>query len=170
MKKSFLMNALFFNTFKRNAKAFTVLELIVSMILSTIVVLIAVLAFELINLQFCNYKKTNDKMMSFLELESLLSHDFQFSKKVEWYDNNSIKFIMPDNKPFSYQLFDTCVVRTNESASDTFCLKINKIEKSFLDPGKSNLILSLKLETSVLNENYSLFFEKLYAADFLILK
>jgi hypothetical protein len=146
-------------------KAFTILELVISMLLSLIVVLIAILAFEMISKQFMSYKKNNETIRNFYVLEGLLTNDFEFSKKIEWKDNNKMECYMPDNKMFSYQLNDTLIIRYAENSTDTFFVKLNKIDKVFLVNENSKIINELKLQTHLLNEDYLLSFKKNYAAD-----
>jgi len=133
-------------------KAFTVIELTVVMILSSIVISIAYLSFDILQKQYRNYRESNDKIAMISKLHRLLHTDF----------NNSEIIIKTDagiltnygTKQINYEFDFGFILRKDGEITDTFFVKIKEPEMLSLKHSQSNseIIEELKFEIKINNK------------------
>jgi prepilin-type N-terminal cleavage/methylation domain-containing protein len=115
----------------RKLKAFTLVELLVAMVLSTIVIALAYSVYTQTNASFQNaltqYGKTND----LLQLQRMMNRDFN-NACLATYENGTLKVERSDHSQVDYQLDSNKLIRSDKSVMDTFILNINEIVVDYL--------------------------------------
>ena len=153
----------------RKIRAFTIIELVVVMILSSIIIGIIYSAYQIVNSQYGNYIKANKQITSEAVLTMLLNKDFaaaHFIKK----EGERIFFFDIENKVKSYHFGDDFIVRNSNAVVDTFFIRALNIETLFLNQSPhfyNGLIDELYFESATFGERIFRF-KKLYAADVLM--
>lgn len=110
---------------KKKLQAFTITELMVVMLISTITITAAFSAYSIIDKQFRAYGKDNEKALNLSTIKGLLSDDFLLAKEVQG-NKNGIRFQM-DNDSIIYAIHGNYIVRKNSilnTRNDTFAIKI----------------------------------------------
>ena len=130
MKKLFLnenklypMNKLF----RHKAKAFTIVELIVTMVLASIIVGMAYGFFTLFQKHIHSVTENENTMLEKLRFHQVLENDFLQAQTV------NLDLDLELNSPgqhISYQFYDDYTIRLSRSFSDTFRVVIDLVELS----------------------------------------
>lgn len=145
------------------------MELLVTMIISSIVLSIASLAYEIIYKQYYTYRKSNDKIIESLTLKTILNNDFILSEKII---KSSKGFIVMDKtgKNVNYILSSGNIIREVSQVMDTFFLSVQhpqfKFQRQQQDENKC--IDEFYFESTVLNEKEQFHFFKLYGSNIIM--
>jgi Tfp pilus assembly protein PilW len=111
--------------------SFTIVEVIVAMVLSTIVVAIAYRVYNYATISFLESQKTYDRMNALITIQSIMNHDFQMANGVTFNDS-IITISKSKNQIISYQLTSACIVRNNYSSNDTFKVALTDLHIKYL--------------------------------------
>ena len=155
----------------RKIKAFTILELVVVMILTSIIVGIVYSAYEVVGKQYNSYKKTNTQNRKVALLNMLLNKDFSTSYFIK-YGEDKLLFYDQENKMTSYDFgVEQGITRNSNAVTDTFFIPPLNVEMKFLNQMqqvRNNLVDELYFESIIFGQQQSFHFKKQYAADVLI--
>ena len=154
----------------RKIKAFTILELVVVMILTSIIVGIVYSAYEVVGNQYNSYRKINTQNKQVALLNMLLNKDFTTSHFIKC-GEDKLLFYDKENKITSYDFGEQDITRNNNAFTDTFFIPSLNVEMKFLNQMQqvqNNLVDELYFESLIFNQQQAFHFKKQYAADVLI--
>lgn len=137
-------------------KAFTILEVTISMAISAIVIMITYTAYQIISKGYINFNDKNDGLAMLITLDNLLKQDFIQADAVLLSSNGFI--FKKDSSKVIYELGDSLIVRKS-TINDSFPVKIIKRAVSF--NGLPVQIDHLKINEEHLNEIENYKFDQL---------
>ena len=160
----------------KKVKAFTLVELLVSMLISSIVISMAYVSYDIVYKQFSNYKNINKKINEVILIDMLLKNDFFQAKEI--YCKTSDKLIFKDkqNHENTYLFTPGYIIRKSNEVNDTLFIGASKIlfkfqnEELFSDNASltNKLMDEFCFESFVLGEIEQFHYKKEYAADVLM--
>jgi len=150
-------------------KAFTVIELTVVMILSSIVISITYLSFDILQKQYRDYRESNDKIAMISKLNSLLHTDFNNSEIIIKTDAGILTNYR--TKQINYEFDFGFILRKEGEITDTFFVKVDELNTHYLKQGQlesERIIDELTFETKINNKMRVFHYRKIYGADILM--
>lgn len=154
---------------KQKLKAFTLMELLIGMIVSSIVIAIGYSTYAIIYKQFSSYKLVKNQVVECMQLNTVLQNDIQGAEFV-FFNEDQLKLDSGD-KMISYHFMDSLIVRDANEQADTFKLRNTDLIPSYAANGGGigeGLINGLILDITI-NENIEHFtFMKIYDAETLM--
>lgn len=150
-------------------KAFTLMELLVGMVISSIVIAFGYSTYAIIYKQYLSYKSVKTTVVETMQLHTTMSNDFNNAECIT-FGENKLKLSGPD-KLLMYNFIDSLVIRSEKEMSDTFQLAANDIQTtSVFNHGINNdtLINSLQFNISVFDNKEHFTFTKKYSAHILM--
>lgn len=126
----------------KKVKAFTLSELLVVMIISTIVIGIAFLVLTMIQKQTIKIKANVSKKQTVEKLDKLLWKDFNEAKIIEVINSNSI-IVTKEKDTINYYIHDDLIIRDKDSfpilnKENEFFLDGDNLKKGKIDAMKLN--------------------------------
>jgi len=97
----------------QNLKAFTLVELVVVMILSSVIATIAFFSIQNVQSQYSNFEQQTDTVLEISHFQTVLASDFEQSKLVHC-EENSLHLIY-ENYKIQYQFAPSWVTRSVEN-------------------------------------------------------
>lgn len=151
---------------KDRIKAYTIMELLVGMALSSIVISSAFYSYLTINNEFNRFRSAKSTILELSELNEQLDREFDFSEKI-LFSNGLLTFNFVDRKTIKYEFIDTFIIREMDGIKDTFELKFLDVklefEGQFNDKNAvSSLVKSLDVKVQLFNSESHLLFNKVY--------
>lgn len=151
-------------------KAFTLMELLVAMLISSIVISISYISYDIIYKQYFSYKENNQSITQTALINSLINRDIF---EAEFMQANDKEIVLTyRNKSALYYIFDTpYLIRKTETSKDTFELDIENIHFKFQGEErqmKYSLIDEFYFEAPFLEKKEYFRYKKLYGADVLM--
>jgi prepilin-type N-terminal cleavage/methylation domain-containing protein len=125
-------------------KAFSMLELMVSILISGIIISAAYSVFIFSNKQFFKFTAIKTNIRDYFELSSTLKRDFEMAKKVIKKSDEQVEMQLTD-KNINYQFGANYITRSTDLHTDTFMFPTADIELNTLANNNENLIDYLKL-------------------------
>jgi len=111
-------------------KAITIIDIVVTLAISSFIVMIAMLVYLIVTSQFADYKRLNDELKDVYHLTFVLNKDFLESPAVNY--NSENKTITLDSaKSHKYIIGQENIVRIMDEEVDTFRIKCENIECNF---------------------------------------
>jgi prepilin-type N-terminal cleavage/methylation domain-containing protein len=149
-------------------QAFTLIELLIAMIITSIAITIAVSAYVMISGQFYQHKKISDQLMSAAMLQNLIEQDF-FDARTIRYTYPGKLFFSKDGSSNVYSFEEDKIIREMQGGlTDTFFF-IPDSTMMYLDKNiqaeDNGLIDELYFSSEILGERESFHFYKEYAAE-----
>ncbi len=154
----------------KKLKAFTLLELVFTMVLMSIVAGMGYEALHYTRVQFHNFKSKGEQVLSANVLYSQLSHDIDRATEVSP-NNSSILLSGIWDQPVQYVFDEEYVIRSIEDKEDTFFVGTEDVQFRFDGTQQflSNQLIDDIRFTGYLNDQPLAFhFHKDYAADLLM--
>lgn len=146
-------------------KAFTIIELTVVMLLSSIVISMAYFAFDILTKRYLHYKKESEIRYEMTNIQSLLSHAFFVSDSVKVSTNTLHVYTRFAN--IDYELLPDYIIKRDRNTIDTFHFPVVKAAYLFdnkqVDEG---IIDQLHIEMEFNGKNIPAIFSKKYSADY----
>ena len=158
---------------KKKIKAFTILELVVTMLITSIIIGVVYTSYFILNKTYTTYQAKNEKIDSIVQLNNLLKSDFAGSAKVLKSPTGIICFLQ--NKTVIYTITPDYIVRAS-SVSDTFKIASSNIATLFENKpvittdNPQSYIDELDVTFKVLNEIIQYHYFKIYSSEELINK
>lgn len=150
--------------------AFTIIELMVTMLISSIAIGIMYTGYDIVSKQYVTYKKNNEIIAETLYLNALMNNDFGNARDVK---RNEDGFELVDyaNRLTIYELSEEFIVREVSFSIDTFHIPVQHIAFSMLGNevlNESTLIDEVSFDITVNKETHSFHYKKQYDAAFLM--
>jgi type II secretory pathway pseudopilin PulG len=144
--------------------AFTVIELIVGMIISSIVLGIAFYTLVIFNTKIRNYDQKSNNINEFLFFKNVMYRDWDHALLIKKSMNGIFMYGKDQNKPELEYLFDSGrIVRRSNYSKDTFKL-CNTLSSLVQCSDELKLIKLLQCEINLNNQNIQFTIQKDYAA------
>lgn len=105
-------------------KAFTIIEIIVTLAISTFIVMVAMMVYLVVNKQFSEYKRLNDELQKIYEVNFLLQKDIQESKSFEFNPVDSTLTFTGLNEQVHLKISEDLLIRQQTNNIDTFNLQL----------------------------------------------
>jgi type II secretory pathway pseudopilin PulG len=148
---------------KSKLAAFTIIELIVVMLLTTVIATLSYLAINNTQQQYQSYEKSNDVGLEIAALNTLLKNDFHKAKDIQLI-NGAIVFQMTDYRVV-YQFEEKKVKRTNQTKTDTLDVIVLDKQITFKnEPIQKGRIDQLQLECKYFEDKTTLMYTKSYSS------
>lgn len=147
-------------------KAFTLLELLIGMIISSLVIAFGYGSYELIYKQFLNYKNVKVQLIQAEQLRSTWTTDMQKAKMVS-FNENKLNLSQEDDI-LEYTFLDSMIIRKDKEVSDTFFVAVQNIKCDFLFPEERMFVSKFAFTTTILQSNEPFCMEKNYSAEALM--
>src|SRR5581483_1792932 len=117
-------------------RGFTLIELVVTMLISSLVVLIAFSSYEIVSHQFLDYRKKSGQVAQAELLNMLLEKDFTNSKNVMITPDSNLQFTYSNAPDVKYNFTRNTIIRVVPNIiADTFKFSLCRITRRF--EGKS---------------------------------
>lgn len=148
----------------KQIKAFTILELIIALLLSSIILAISYYTYFLLNNQLVTQQKKNGIINEFQLFENVFQNDFSNAAFIkDTMKTNSLIFFKTDNEFIKYEFNENNIVRSFDSNNDTFRLK-GKIDKLYLKDDSLPVINKILFIGLLEKEKITTIFTKYYSA------
>jgi competence protein ComGF len=146
-------------------KAFTLMEIIVSMVLTGIITAASLSLY----LNYSNLvRKKNNQMhcsKENLQFYQIFKHEFDQALVIKKF-KEQVTFVLPDKAIVSYEFDPDFIVRSKKEQLDTFFIKAEDFE-ALQDKSTSNCIV-IKMTLQSCGESYPVFLNKTYSNDILM--
>jgi hypothetical protein len=146
--------------------AFTLMELLIGMIVSSLVIAFAYMAYGVLGKQFAQYRVMKAQVMNELRLTSLLDADF-FKAENVMMENSALSFELPDSSSINYFFGDSIICRAQGEVKDTFRFAVKDlVGRSALDDERGvDCIGEIKFSVALPGKNTEFAFFKEYSAE-----
>jgi hypothetical protein len=152
-------------------QAFTLMEVLISMVLSSLLIFLIFSGYTFFNTQFFNYRGKIAGTTEQLTYVSVIENDVYNAAKVIYKDENNFSCIRLNKPGINYFIYDEFTVRDNSIKPDTFYVKSDEIIFKFNNTKQSfedSLIDEISFKVTVLNNKQQINIRKKYGADVLI--
>lgn len=153
----------------KQISAFTLLELLIGMILSSIVIGFCYTGYSIIHKQYLNYNVIKRQNTAAIQLNSILNADFINAESVIY---NTDKLILNSDKiQLQYGFQENYILRENNGVTDTFMFSPFNIIPEFLKESTSlplAIINEFSFDAIILGELEHFHFIKEYSAETMI--
>lgn len=152
-------------------KAFSIVEVMVSMVITAIIVGLIFGIFTIVSEQILAFKKENEQTSDFNRLSYSLSKAVFDSEKMITRENG-VYFQTYDGDTISYQKEETYLIRKASTFTDTFKIQLNEIRiDSVFNSKKSKVFQKLELQLFINESNIPLrFYKPIYANQLILWK
>lgn len=147
--------------------AFTLMELLIGMIISSIVISFGYMAYNLIYDGFLNFKKVKATMMETNQLNTTFGNDVRNAEIISSNENKLILF-NKNEQELRYEFLPDYVLRTHGELTDTFKVATHNIQQHFLFPENNMFLQQFSFDATVLNEPESFQYSKSYSSETLM--
>ncbi len=155
-------------TAMKKLRAFTLMELLVGMIISSIVISFGYAAYTLIYKQFISYRHTKEKVMELAQFDQVLSNDL-LRAEVVYFHENALQFFQKNAiRTLQYNFYDDLILRKENELTDTFKISQAQLKMHFLLPDKQLFLDQLSFDTDVFGEKEHFTFDKTYSSETLM--
>jgi len=146
--------------------AFTLLELLIGMIISSIIITIGYSSYSIINKQFSSYKLYRTELVEIANLNSEIEKEFSDSEFV-LRNQNQLTFKHKDSREVKFEFNEHFILRNEMQAIDTFWVNNKNYTFGFLDNSEI-FVSTFSFNSNLIGEDVFLNFEKKYSSDILI--
>lgn len=150
---------------KKKVRAFTLIEVTISMLIAAIVIVTTYTAYQIISQNYLNYVKKQNLIASFTIMDKLLRDDFLKANPIVKTDSG-LEFHM-DNGKVQYQFNDSLIIRNQYNLRlDTFNIVLHTINFTFEneESGVGRRIDLLSYLVTLDNETIPMSYRKMYSA------
>ena len=151
---------------KQKVRAFTIMEVTVTMLIAAIVIMIVYTAYRIIGRSYADYDRKNKLISELVLADKILKKDFNQALDIVQ-TLHGILILMPEGQ-VDYAFDENYIIRSqNELRIDTFKLRDNKVLLAYKnretrdDQSIDNLLISCKFDNQDINLNY----HKTYSAE-----
>ncbi|HEX8514820.1 MAG TPA: hypothetical protein VF868_01385 [Bacteroidia bacterium] len=152
--------------------AFTLLELTIGMMISSVIIGACYSGYIIVYKQFNSYRSVKQHMSEAVQFRNNLQNEFFMSANVSFKDHTLV-FHLKDSDMLQYEFLDTLVLRKTASVVDTFNIATASIKSGFVfnnDSIPMEFINFISFDAVILKETQHLSFAKEYSAESLINK
>lgn len=148
--------------------AFTLMELLIGMIISSIVISFGYMAYTLIYEQFLNFKKVKGTIMETTQLNTTFSRDIRHAEIISAEEENKLILLNKNEPELHYEFYPDFILRTRAELTDTFKVAATNIQQQFLFPENKMFLQQVSFDAAVMNEPESFHFTKSYSSETLM--
>ena len=129
-------------------KAYTVIELIIVLLVSSLLILSLWLAYGFVYKRFNDFKHTQEGYESLMAFDNLLRKDFNNSVKITSAHGKSLDMLMKDGLRINYIFEENVIIRSANNQGEYFYFNVTQkvFDYLYLDYGMTSNISSFKLE------------------------
>lgn len=152
--------------YRRMLRAFTMIELLITMTLTAILVVFAYMGYNQIQKLFVDYSVQSKFISDYNQLNKALFLIANQSKTIEKTSEHSLNFIT-DSNSIELETTEKNILLKFKSHTDTFALESKNLEFDFLKTGNgsaSNLIQNFNCEVIFKSQKFRVSFHKEYDA------
>ncbi|MFT7900094.1 MULTISPECIES: type II secretion system protein J [Flavobacteriaceae] len=148
-------------------KSYTIIELLVSMLIISVVVLVSYAFFSSLTNQLNVFTETEEKLLEYAYFKNLLKREVFESKEINiGKESVSIQY---NDREVKYVVKKKVVYRICNSNVDTFFIDVKRISPILSSDSKyNNTVKGVLVDVSLLGGSTKLFLSKRYGADILI--
>jgi prepilin-type N-terminal cleavage/methylation domain-containing protein len=151
----------------KKLSAFTLMELLIGMIISSIVITFGYLAYQLITKQYLSYKTIKQVLVDASQFHTTFTNDLQNAEIAN--ASESKIFLFYKNTPaLEYEFAEKYIIRKREDLTDTFKIVSTHIKQECLFPEEKSFLQHFSFEVNLLNELEVFNFEKIYSSETLM--
>lgn len=149
---------------KGNIRAFSITEVLVSLVVSAIIVGITFVLFEILSERMYDFRDQNIYISDLNRFTYSINKDMFDSDKLSG-NNETLIFTMYSGGRIEYRRQQDYVVRSKEEFIDTFRLSVGRLTMDTITNGDKNVIYQrLKIDVRGGESDYNLrFFKKVYS-------
>jgi len=151
----------------KKIRAFTLMELLVGMIISSLVIAFGYGTYSLIYKQYLSYKTVKMEIVNIAQLNSVLNHDFATAEMIS-FNEHKLNIDRKNSFPLVYNFNDSIILRIDNELTDTFKIVPGNIVTNFVFKEQNTAITNFSFEAKVLNEIEYFTFTKNYSAEILM--
>jgi prepilin-type N-terminal cleavage/methylation domain-containing protein len=151
----------------KKLKAFTLMELLIGMIISSMVIASGYYAYSIIFDRFEKYRDVKKKLVTGEQLNSILNNDAFTADLISFRDDELVLTKGPE-KSIRYHFYDERIIRTEQEVSDTFAIAAVDIQPQFLFPENNSFVQQFSFKATLLDEKAFFCFTKSYPAELLM--
>ena len=145
-------------------KAFTLLELLATMLITSLVVGTVYAVYIYGFKQFNKFTSVNSGLKDYFELSYILNREIDESQYVVQSDDQTMKLI-GEKKTIQYQFSEKNILRITEQHTDTFDFAVhNTVFKTFLTTDQKEYVEHLSIDLEQKGSRHQLSFLKNYGA------
>ncbi|HET6227841.1 MAG TPA: prepilin-type N-terminal cleavage/methylation domain-containing protein [Bacteroidia bacterium] len=144
--------------------AFTLIELLIGMLISSIVITFGYLAYRFTNEQYLGYKQIKEQLVEVSQFNTVFSEDLRRAEIVSS-TANTIEMYYKQIPALDYEFAADYVVRKANALTDTFNIAAVRIEQQFVFPEERVFLQHLSFEATILKETEQFNFTKAYSSE-----
>ena len=151
-------------------RAFTLLELLIGMIISSIVIGFCYMSYSIIYKQYRSYKILKLEMVETIQFNSILNSDFIKAETVV-FEGNKLIFNSANRSALYYDFMDNFILRKDGEVTDTFKLSAINVLPGYLAKtvqSTTSIVNNFSFDAKVLGETEHFHFTKNYSAETMI--
>jgi len=138
-------------------EAFTVMELVIGLAISSIIISMVYLIYSNISKQVIEYSVQQDELMEYNQFQNVLSADIRLCKQLIAIDKMSLRLAMADEK--IHYFFEKEYSIRKGKTQDTFRIQVKNMELSSKDRVEEDYQM-VRLKTTLLGQEIIVFEEK----------
>lgn len=149
--------------------AFTLVELLIGMIISTIVIGACYVSYSFIYEQYGSYRSIKNKTLEAMQFNSIVSIDFMDAELITYKENTLT--LKKNGNPLQYEFNDLFILRKVNEVTDTFRLSPTDIQAKSIIKNEGNetvVINNFSFDAQILGETEHFTFAKKYDAETLM--
>jgi prepilin-type N-terminal cleavage/methylation domain-containing protein len=144
-------------------KAFTLIELMMTLLISSVVIGIVYYAFLVFNKQFSGYQVKSAAMNEYLIFQKALGHDMDVAEYMENSGQDGLLlYATPGHAPIEYRFNKNCITRVTETATDSFTILNSNYRVQYVNDS-STLVNTVLLNITIDHVDFSKLFTKDYS-------
>lgn len=154
---------------KYKLKSYTIIEVLISMLIMSVVVLITYVLFSSLMQQLLFFKETEETLLEYNFFKNTLKREVFESKEVTFKSNNIIS-LSYENREINYFFNKKIVLREDKynNCVDTFFVEIKRITPFFIPNLEKKTLSSIKIEIIFFEEETTVLLTKEYGKDIFI--
>lgn len=152
--------------------AFTLMELLIAMIVSSIVIAFGYSVYSIIYKQYLTYKTSKTEIVSTMQFNTTMNNDFINSVEITFAEN-TVTIFNKNKEPLHYKFNDDNILRMNNEVTDTFKLAAVNMKEKFVlrsEDLHSSLINEISFDSQLAGDTQHFVFRKNYSAATLLNK
>lgn len=149
------------NHLTRRLPGFTILEIMVALVITTVVAAMATWAFSNIQKYVNSYRKNEAQNLDFARFITFFNFDIRQSESIV-YVNDELVFTFASGEETGYLFFDDCIVRSEQRLDDTLFIETTSFGVTPLDVAP-DLIEEIDVTLKMGKTNYPMTFTKYYS-------
>lgn len=138
-------------------KAYTLFEIIISMVIMSVISLIVFVLFSSFLRQLHFYNDTSSEISNYAFLKNNLKREFYQAQKISSNTINTITFEMDNNQNISYSFSKNHIIKKINKTIDTLTVKLSDFN---IETNQNEQVTALKLDCLLFEEPISTIFYK----------